>query len=241
MATKPKVKAATTAPKKKTLTVAQSLLKEFKAKSFSSGTKFEGQVIKDRQLIGANLRGARFKGTTFEYCLFQNCDFEGAVLVGARFVHCAFAGSRMNDIQGYNASFDTCNMSGASFKGARLDNSSFRMSRGSGLDFTDASLVQANFLPTYLLNYGIVANWLGADVSRAILHGCSGPNFVDLGVDGRRYHFRAVRFADGWRITAGCRNFTLAQAVAHWKEKGNKDALARLAILKVYPVPSLTT
>ena len=62
----------------------------------------------------------------------------------------------------------------------------------------------------------------GANLSGAI-------NYVDLGHDPRGYHFRAVRFAHGWQITAGCRNFTVEEALAHWAN--NPDALTRVAIL----------
>jgi hypothetical protein len=32
-------------------------------------------------------------------------------------------------------------------------------------------------------------------------------------------------------ILAGCRWFTVSEAVAHWNAKGNRDALARVALI----------
>ena len=70
----------------------------------------------------------------------------------------------------------------------------------------------------------------GADLSYA-------SGYVDLGRDIRGYHFRAVAFPLGWQITAGCRDFTIDEALAHWREAHNEDALARVAILKAHPLP----
>jgi len=88
------------------------------------------------------------------------------------------------------------------------------------------------------------ANLSGANLHEANLHGVnlSGAdlsriqNYVDLGIDNRGYHFRAIAFAHGWQITAGCRNFTIDKAIAHWTTADNKDALARIAILQAHPI-----
>ena len=80
----------------------------------------------------------------------------------------------------------------------------------------------------------------GADLSGANLRGADlsyASGYVDLGRDTRGYHFRAVAFPLGWQITAGCRNFTIDEALAHWRKAHNEDALARVAILKAHPLP----
>ena len=88
------------------------------------------------------------------------------------------------------------------------------------------------------------ANLRGADLSGANLSGAnlsdadlSGANLSGTtsyrcgGWDSRGYHFRAVLFASGVRITAGCRDFTLSEARAHWTAKNNLDALGRAELL----------
>src|SRR5216683_1153532 len=73
------------------------------------------------------------------------------------------------------------------------------------------------------------ANLRGANLHGANLNGAIGSKC--MGWDSRGYHFFAVEWADGWRISAGCHWFTVDEAVAHWTAKGNKDALARVAIV----------
>jgi hypothetical protein len=72
-------------------------------------------------------------------------------------------------------------------------------------------------------------NLRGADLRWTDLRWTKG--YKCLGVDPRGYHFFAVEHADGWRISAGCRWFTVDEAAAHWTKRGNKDALARVAIV----------
>jgi uncharacterized protein YjbI with pentapeptide repeats len=76
------------------------------------------------------------------------------------------------------------------------------------------------------------ANLFWVSLSKANLSKAKG--YIDLGTDTRGYHFRAIWFPDKetWQVTAGCRNFTLAEARAHWIN--NPEALARLSILDVY-------
>lgn len=91
------------------------------------------------------------------------------------------------------------------------------------------------------------ANLRGANLRRADLGGAdlrevklreanlSGAiNAVCLGYDQRGYRFVGIRHDGGWCISAGCRWFTMPQAIEHWTDKGNKDALARVAILQAH-------
>ena len=91
-----------------------------------------------------------------------------------------------------------------------------------------ADLKGANLSGAYLYR----ANLNEAVLSGADLRGAKG--YVCLGYDPRGYHFRAVAYPRGWQITAGCRNFTVAEAKHHWAE--NPDALARVAILDAHPL-----
>ena len=92
-----------------------------------------------------------------------------------------------------------------------------------GANLSRADLIYANLSRADLTG----ANLSGADLSGADLSGAKG--YIDLGYDPRGYHFRAVKFGHGWQITAGCRNFTVEEALAHWAN--NPDALTRVAIL----------
>jgi pentapeptide repeat protein len=94
-------------------------------------------------------------------------------------------------------------------------------------DLTGANLREANLREADLKG----ANLKGANLTGADLAGAGG--YLDLGHDPRGYHFRAI-LHDGWRINAGCRWFTVAEAREHWGAKGNKDALARVAIVEAH-------
>ena len=91
------------------------------------------------------------------------------------------------------------------------------------------------------------ANLSGANLSEANLSGADlymanliGANLVGafgiicLGTDQRGYRFVGVAQTYGWRVLAGCRWFTVAEAKKHWRT--NKDALARVAILKAHSI-----
>ena len=74
----------------------------------------------------------------------------------------------------------------------------------------------------------IVGGWL-------YLSGCTGLDRYCVGRDARDYAFYGVPMRDGAHVVAGCRNFTAAQALAHWGPGGESDrpdclALARQAI-----------
>ena len=104
---------------------------------------------------------------------------------------------------------------GANLRGAELRGANLR-----GAELQDAELQDAELQD--------------AELRDADLQGAKG--YVCLGYDPRGYHFRAVTHADGWRVTAGCRDLLLPDARAHWQ--GNPDALARLSILAAHPLPS---
>ncbi len=120
-------------------------------------------------------------------------------------------------------SVDADTLSGANLRGADLRGANLR-----GADLRGANLRGANLRGADLGG----ADLRGANLRGANLGGAKG--YVCLGTDSRDYHFRAVRKDDGWQITAGCRRFTIAEAVAHWTAKGNLDALARVAILEAH-------
>ena len=66
-----------------------------------------------------------------------------------------------------------------------------------------------------------------ADLRDADLRGAAGV--ICAGTDARSYRFVGVMHADGPRIAAGCRWFTLTKARTHWTS--NPDALARVELI----------
>jgi len=115
------------------------------------------------------------------------------------------------------------NLRGACLSGACLSEANLRGADLYGTDLSRADLSRADLRG---------ADLYGADLSRANLSWAGGA--LSLGQDPRGYWFTAIEHADGWRILAGCRWFTVPEAVAHWTKIGNKDALARVAIVAAH-------
>ncbi len=57
-----------------------------------------------------------------------------------------------------------------------------------------------------------------------------GTGITAIGKDRRGYEFFAVRLANGPRVIAGCRNFSPAEARAHWAEGSECRELAEKCI-----------
>jgi len=49
------------------------------------------------------------------------------------------------------------------------------------------------------------------------------PLYVFAGIDARGYVFEGVVIRNQWRVVAGCRNFTIADARLHWGPGGQSD------------------
>ena len=76
-----------------------------------------------------------------------------------------------------------------------------------GADLADAYLADANLADANLAD----ANLAGSNVSDRI---------IDGGLRSDGYRFLLTRTEPGpWRVKAGCRNFTLEEATAHWAAK----------------------
>ena len=98
----------------------------------------------------------------------------------------------------------------------------------SGADLSGANLSGADLSGANLSG----ANLSGADLYGTNLSGAIG--IICLGTDRHGYRFVGVAQTYGWRVLAGCRWFTVAEAKKHWRT--NKDALARVAILKAHSI-----
>ena len=86
---------------------------------------------------------------------------------------------------------------------------------------------------------GLTALPDGLSVGASIdLRGCTGLDHYCVGRDARGYAFYGIPMRDGPHVVAGCRNFTGAQALAHWGPGGESDrpdclALAQKAIVLI--------
>ena len=72
----------------------------------------------------------------------------------------------------------------------------------------------------------------GLSVGASIdLHGCTAlTNIIRGGTDKRGYAFYGAHLRKGWRVLAGCRNFSAAQARRHWLAGSECRALAEQVI-----------
>ena len=63
------------------------------------------------------------------------------------------------------------------------------------------------------------------------------PGLTPGGKDSRGYQFIGVKIRGQWRIIAGCRNFSLADARSHWGRdglRGRPDCLALVELIAAY-------
>jgi hypothetical protein len=75
---------------------------------------------------------------------------------------------------------------------------------------------------------------LHAPVARSIYaSGCTSlTGMIHGGMDSRGYHFFGLPLGGEYRIFAGCRNFTLEEALAHWGPGGPSDRPNCLALVQ---------
>jgi len=114
---------------------------------------------------------------------------------------------------------------GADLYGADLYGADLRGANLCGANLCDANLRDANLYGANL--YG--ANLYGAKLCGANLCGAKGIHTIEGGKDSRNYEFRAIELPDGWRISAGCRFFTLDKSKKHWRN--NPECAAIVAKL----------
>lgn len=129
------------------------------------------------------------------------------------------------------------NLSGANLSAANLQEAILMKANLSGANLLRANLHSANLSRANLHMadlYGADlrrSNLLGADLSEAYLPNANLTGAIGVvcaGTDRRGYRFIGVKHEDGWRVAAGCRWFTISEAIEHWTKKDNKDALSRV-------------
>jgi hypothetical protein len=109
------------------------------------------------------------------------------------------------------ANLSKANLSGVILYGANLSGVILY-----GADLSGANLRKANLSKANLSK----ANLSGADLSCADLYGANlseAVGYLPLPVaDTRGYHHHAIWCDTEWRVRAGCRDFSIAEARAHW-------------------------
>lgn len=134
---------------------------------------------------------------------FTNADLTGRDLEGGKFNDASFAGSDLSHGALYHA--DLCN--------ADMRNTNLHCTGLEGAVLKGVNLTGAYMRDTHIKD---------TDFSACI-------GVVDAGTDDRGYHFIGVKQRDGsWMVKAGCRWFSVDDAIDHWTHKENEDALARV-------------
>jgi hypothetical protein len=128
-------------------------------------------------------------------------------------------------------SFDGISLKGADLTGCDLSRADLRHCDLSGANLEQASLNATDLGGARLFN----AIMSEADIDNT-LGLCLAAGVIDAGFDPRGYRFIGINHDDGWRVKAGCRWFTMAEAERHWSRKENDDALARLNVIKATTV-----
>ena len=94
-------------------------------------------------------------------------------------------------------------------------------------DAETAALVVSIDDDAYLGGYGhplaALTNIGGYAYLGEYAHGDNWPWLINGGADRRGYYFTGILKAGEWRIRAGCRDFSIKQALRHWGSGGNSD------------------
>lgn len=167
--------------------------------------------LQEANLRDVDLRDADLRAANLRWTDLRGAKLRGVYLIGAdlAWTNLRYADLRRVNLRGANlhqAHLVEANLRGANLREAKLHDADLRHADLRGADMRETNL-------------------RGTD-----LHDAYG--YVCAGWDQRGYHFFGVQHADGWRVSAACRWFTLAEAEAHWTKRGNEDALARVAIVR---------
>jgi hypothetical protein len=129
------------------------------------------------------------------------------------------ANAKQANLRGANlreADLREANLSLANLRWANLSGANLRWADLRGANLRDANLRDANLRSANLSGADLrEANLRSANLSGANLSGAVG--FLSLPVsDPRGYHHHAIWCGAEWRIRAGCRDFSIAEAREHW-------------------------
>jgi uncharacterized protein YjbI with pentapeptide repeats len=174
---------------------------------------FDGRVLFECEVSADIAEGLRLKAAV-EIAVKQRANLGGAYLRDANLGGAYLGGA---------------NLGGAYLRGANLGGAYLRGANLRGANLGGANLRGANLGGAYLGG----ANLRGANLGGAYL----GDQQIILGScrsDGYAFLLTNLKDEHGWRIKAGCRNFTLAEAKEHWsKPRGNQQLnIESLAIVE---------
>jgi uncharacterized protein YjbI with pentapeptide repeats len=153
-------------------------------------------------------------------------NIEDVVRDGVDLARGNFAGQDLSNRTLSGGKFHACDFTKADLSDCTLCDADFTDAILIGVDLDRASLEGANFSRADLTG----ARMVDAAIESAIFVDCVG--LIDAGTDPRGYRFIGVQQTNGaWRIKAGCRWYTLGQAIEHWQDRGNEDAIERVSLI----------
>ena len=159
-----------------------------------SGADLSGADLSGANLSWANLSGADLSLANLSWANLSRANLSRADLSGANLSGANLSGANLSRADLSGADLSWANLSGANLSGADLSRADLSRADLSGANLSGANLSGAVNAPQ-LLQLGPVDNWL----------------------------ITLINTPTGWRVVAGCRDFTVDEARAHWKAKSHVD------------------
>lgn len=218
----PRIRTREISAKNKSLAFLAALRLRGEASDISlSRMNFSGELLSRISFRRCDFTGSQLQGAIFVNVTFTDCSFKNLWVNFVKFHNCSFYGTDFSHSHLHNCQFNDCSMpttparqtifSDCSFRGSLGRPGFFRGSRPLEGSIPKEDVVSQN--PFY--DRGIIA-----EIPRS---------------DG--YIFRLLHFQGGhYRVSAGCRFFSMAQAKKHWKETRGGTPLGRhtLGILSYF-------
>lgn len=188
--------------------------------------------VKDAMFYGRRM-GNLFSKRRYQFMRFRNVSFFSVDLEDCDFEHCVFEGCYfgLTDYQ-KRMIFQLC-----WFELCVFDAIGIRR-RGGKVEIDSCEFVDCTFKSLDIFtgsmdithtNFNNVVVQSSFNNNVIFRQKCNGV--IDAGRDRRGYHFFGFWHENQWKVTAGCRWFTKQEAMRHWKDKGNVDALARVRLI----------
>ena len=142
---------------------------------------------------------------------------EGAVRSGAYLSLADLSDADLSGANLWRADLSGADLSGANLSGANLSDADLSGAALSDADLSGANLWRADLSRANLWRADLSrANLWRADLSRANVHGVEVRGISRIACRADGYEFLLLDTETGWRVSAGCRFFTIEEARAHW-------------------------